>query len=334
MYGFKEEVTRDFILSKLNEYEIFYKYLGIYPDLKSFFCNPLRVDEEAGCRFYIDSRGVLKFNDLARRDNIDCFNVVQKIYNCTYYEALEKIANDFNLFKNSLEENNIIFNIENQKALEKIKKTTSIRIKRGELTAKDLKWWESNGWFKEQIEKFKLFLVTDAWLNDSQIYKYNPKDPCYAYHFGEYNYKLYFPLRDKFRFFHNNSSILQGLDQLPKTGDVLIITKSYKDVGCMQGFGINAVAPMSETILVNKDVMGDLMNRFFHIFTLFDRDKTGMLMSLKMKREYGTIPLLFDSKNKLIRKKGECKDFTEFYIKNGTNYILDLIEEVKSEFNL
>ena len=36
-------------------------------------------------------------HDFATNEHIDCWNVVMRLYNCNYYEALKIIAQDFGL---------------------------------------------------------------------------------------------------------------------------------------------------------------------------------------------------------------------------------------------
>ena len=55
------------------------------------------------------------------------------------------------------------------------------------------------------------------------------------YAYKVYNhFKIYKPYADKYTKWRNNLTELdiQGYKQLPKTGDILVITKSMKDVMC------------------------------------------------------------------------------------------------------
>ena len=74
MFEYKENLSKEFLLSKVTEEDIFMKYLNIYPNLNDYFRNPLRTDAHPDCKFYRDSRGTLKFKDFAYGMNIDCFN--------------------------------------------------------------------------------------------------------------------------------------------------------------------------------------------------------------------------------------------------------------------
>ena len=334
MYGHKPTIDREFILSRISEEDIFFKYLGLVPNTVDYFTNPLRSDSYPDCRFYYDSRGVLKFNDFAYKWNVDCFNVVSRLNNnCSYGKALEIVAKDFNLYEMDINYDvleNLKIVLENS---EKVGK--QIQIKRMNFTNLQLKWWKERNWTPETLKKFNVFSVQMAWLDGRKIYNYNSNDWCFAYYFGPSQFKLYFPLRtNNYRFLQNVGNILQGYDQLPDGGDYLILTKSLKDVGAMDGYNITAAAPMNEGMLLEEPLFEELNNRFFKIFTLFDRDRAGIIASLKYKRKFGTTPLLFDSKNRLFRNKEEPKDFTDHHVAKGTNYLLDLIDYVKYEYGI
>lgn len=330
-----EKLTREFILSRITEEDIFYKYMGIRPRTDGYFVNPFRNDDYPDCKFYRDSRGVLKFNDFAYKWNVDCFNVAMKVYNCNYGEVLHKIAKDFDIYnvQPNLETlNNVTKHIQDKEALNK-----EIQVQRKDFTKWDIDYWISQGWSKEALELFNVGSLLRAWMVKDgkriQIYEYNKKDPGFVYYFGMHKiipqYKLYFPLRNNFRFLQNtNHEIIQGWHQLPEEGETLVITKSFKDVGALWGFGFPAIAPMAETVLIKPEQFEELNNRFFDIYTLFDRDRTGMVASQLYRKSYNTTPLLFDSEG-LFRKESEPKDFTDHLKAYGNMYIVDLIEAYK-----
>lgn len=331
MYEFIGEIDRDFILNRITEEDIFHKYLGIYPNTEDYFTNPLRGDDNPDCKFYRDNtaRRALKFKDFAWGVNWDCFNVVQYIYAdvTNFYDALRRVAKDFNLYGEDINKEIVEgFKIKIQTA----KKDTALKVQRREWYDFDLKLWgEICTDNKRALEFFNVAPLERAWSGDREIYSFNRKDPGYVYWFGDYDYKLYWPLRKEGKFLQNKSNILQGWHQLPESGDNLVITKSYKDVICMRTFSIFAVAPMSESVLISSEQFEELNNRFFNIYSLMDRDRAGMRMAQLLRKTYGIEPLLFPSDNALFRGKDEPKDFTDTRKDYGLQYLLELIDEVK-----
>jgi hypothetical protein len=158
-------------------------------------------------------------------------------------------------------------------------------------------------------------------MNGKVHYGYTePEFPAYVYHFGAYNYKFYFPFRKKMRFLHNDAAILQGWDQLPERGRVLVITKSYKDVMKLYEYGIPAIAPMSETLVISVEILNELYKRFDVIAALYDHDETG-IRSLKKYRDLGVLALWFP--------RSHPKDLTDFYEKYGDEDTKLLIQTVR-----
>ena len=88
-------ITKEFILSKVSEEEIFEHY-GIKVQ-KGLFCSKLRVDKRPTVSFYRNKSGRLIMHDFGDSSFIDCFAYVQLLFNTSYYMALQIIANDFNL---------------------------------------------------------------------------------------------------------------------------------------------------------------------------------------------------------------------------------------------
>lgn len=323
-----EPLTKEFVLSRITEEDIFLKYMNIYPTLTGRYKSPLRTDDNAGCNFYRDTRGVLKFRDPAYRINIDCFNLVSIVCKDVnnYGHVLQRIAKDFNLYSKDIDYS-VVANW--QEAVEQAgKKLSIIQVKRKEFTKEELQWWRKQGILKEVLSFYKVSSLQILWLNGQVIYSYSKKDPGFVYHFGEYFYKAYFPMRTQYRFLQNiGKTTFEGYDQLPETGEYLVITNSLKCAMCISTFDIASGAGTSESILIGEELMVELQSRFTWIFTLYDRwkngkvDKAGVHMSWLMRKKYGTIPLMFE--------KNEPKDFCENYEKYGTSYMNELIEETK-----
>lgn len=329
MYDLDDVIDKDVILGKIKEEDIFERYLGIRPDFSQRFKNPLRKDDHPDCRFYIDKRGVIKFNDLARKGwNWDCFNVVQVLYNCNFKEALDIIAQDFNLSKKKFDSKLL----ENRKKLQisNLNKEIIIEVRVRGWMKYDLEYWNQYYLDVEDLQYHSVHPIEMAWMNQGYgkelIYNFKAKnkDYGYCYYFGKGVYKLYFPFRrrDQMKFCHNNSSILQGSHLLSLKGEDVIITKSYKDVICLSKFGIEAVAPMSETIIPTKKQISILRGRFNNVFVLYDNDRSGKMMAKKIRDTYDLPVLMFD--------KDHEKDFSDNLKRFGINYMNDLIEETKN----
>lgn len=323
------KINKDYILSRLSEEEIYFKYLGIEPKFKTGgFTNPLRDDDNGDCYFYVDSRNRIKFHDIAQGWNWDCFNVVQHLYGCNFETAVNIIAEDFELIKKEIKRQDRIIQIKKEPTTS-VKKEIQVKFRKWRIADKEF-WWNNYGIDSKLLKFFNVYPISHAWIKYGnklvQIYWYKSGDEGYAYYFGDNEYKLYFPHRDKKspypKFFHSNPSILQGVLQLPETYDHLIFTKSYKDVIALRSFGYYSVATMTEKVLPTKEQFNYLKSRCTtnNIFTLLDNDMAGKRATIKYKNQYNTIPLLMQ----------EEKDFTDELKRFGSYYIIDLIEDFKN----
>ncbi len=339
-------ITKEFILQRVSESEIFHKYLGLVPEFNGLFCNPLRDgDSHPGCNFYEDSRGVIKFKDYAGGFNWDCFNVVEYAERTDFKGALNTIARDFNLVSGD------------QKILTKDKtikhyhkREFGIRVKRREWEKKDYQWWKQFYITPEILDRYRVSPVGTAWSiydNDertmTKVYYYKDTDPCYCYHFEGYNYKLYFPLRPKksVRFIQLSGLLLQGYNQLPKEGGRhLILTKSLKDVMSLsifeKEFDLYSTAPASETVVIPVELYTELYNKYEFIGTLFDFDRAGIRLAGKYRENFHTNSFFFGSlfRGGVFSCPTGIKDFSDYIKKFGIDKTRELIDKIYADLSI
>ena len=273
------KITKDFILSKVNQESIMQHYTGLDINSKKLMLSPFRSDNHVTCSFYKSKSGILYLHDFATNEHISCFQVVMKLYNCNFYEALGIIAKDFGLIKGEHQ-------ISTFKVVPEIKETESakIQVQIKNYTEKELKWWNQFGISKKTLKKYKIYSLQHVFLNGELKFTSSEQCPIYGYYFGkdknsEEKWKIYFPNNKEkgIRFINNLSKkILQGYHQLPKTGDLLVITKSMKDVAAMYEFGITAVSTPSESTFVLDKQLEEFKRRFKHILVIFDSDRPGL----------------------------------------------------------
>lgn len=322
------KITKDLLLSKFSEETIFCYYLGINSISKKLVRNPTRNDKNPTCGFYRKAMGPLILHDFATGEYFNCFSFVMKKYSCGYYEALDIIANDFGLIKKGNTKPPVIRHIPKFDDTDKI---NYIQIEMGKFSEQDLKWWNSFGITEKTLNKFRVFPCKSVFLNGNLVSQRAQHNPIYGYYFGKKEgieqWRIYFPQRKEMRFMGNvPTKTVQGYKQLPKSGKVLVITKSMKDVMLLYELGIPAIAPNSETQFVSDKMLEDLKSRFKHIILLYDNDYTGICFTNKIRKAHPElVPFI-------IPRKTKCKDISDFYkmygkletkrlIKSGINYI-------------
>jgi hypothetical protein len=295
----KISLTADDILQKISEYDIFKFYCKNFIDIDKSFCSDLRIDNNPGCRIYLNSNNQLKYKDFASGDNYNCWNYVMNKFNCTYYEALNIISNDFNLssIKTNIEPRLILTNDEFKTKIANIPKEKSIiTIVEQPWSIIDYNYWNQFGITFDILDEFNVFSAKYVYLNKGNrrlTFEYKKSNPCYAYRFtgeGRYSYKIYFPnhpdKKYKWLFSGGSSSDIEGYDQLPLNGDILILTKSLKDCMCYRVLGYSAISLQGEGNKLEQSLVDKLLKRFDKIVINYDCDSRGILETNKLVEQY------------------------------------------------
>ena len=120
--------------------------------------------------------------------------------------------------------------------------------------------------------------------------------------------------------------MIQGAHMIPKNGgDLLVITKSLKDIMVLYEMGYCAVSPSSETTFIPEDILNDLKARFKKILILFDNDETGIKKAQEYSSKYNLIQFVIDN-------KFNAKDISDAVKLNGfdviKNWLNTKIEEL------
>ena len=322
-FSFQPKITKELILSRFSEEQLMEYYLHL-PVKKGLFRSPLRRDKQPTCSFYRNKSGTLIFKDFATGQHLNIFDVVQSIFRCGYFESLRIIANDFGIVRdNTLHKNPGKINLNPIKI--KDKEISKIQIEVQEFTDSELKWWGKYGISKDILKHFDVYSCKHVFLNDQLFAKSQQHCPIFGYYGKKYQglelWRCYFPKRTSFRFITNwPSKKIQGYDQLPKKGKLLVITKSMKDSMCLYSCGITACAPNSENLFISDKVLEDLKSRFKNIVVLYDNDRPGLYNMAKIRREHPELTYVF------IPKRYGSKDISDFYKDHGRKETLNLIK--------
>lgn len=339
MYGFEDaevQITVSEILSKISELDIFIRYCSNFIELDKSFCSELRIDKSPSCRIYTTKYNTFRYKDFAGNgDNLDCWNYVMKKYNCTYYEALNIISNDFNIksIRINLDPKIILINDEIKARILKPREKSRIDIIAQPWTLIDYEYWNQYYISFDLLNEYNVFSSKYVYLTKGDkryTSEYTSKNPCYAYRFtneAKYTYKIYFPMSEKNRkwlFSGGASDDIEGYDQLPLHGDTLILTKSLKDCMVYNILGLPAISLQGEANKLEQELVNKLLKRFNRIVVNYDYDEQGIKSTNSLVRQYN-----FD--HYYINKHKDLSD----YIKNeGLNsagqMIKNKINEIKN----
>lgn len=316
------KITKEYLLERNNEETYMAHYLGI-PVTKKLFKSPLRADNHNTCSYFKGKSGTLYFKDFATGQCLDFINVVMTKYNCNYYKALDIIASDFG-YKSGFSS---IPTIKIQPKFEGTKQTF-IQVEIKEFSEHELKWWKSFGISKDTLKKFNIFSCKTVFLNGNIYAQSSQHNPIYGYYFGKKEeieqWRIYMPKAKSIPKFIGNVSTktIQGFKQLPKSGKLVVITKSMKDSAALYEYGIPSCSPNSETQWISDKVLSDLKSRFKYIVVFFDNDLAGIRNLNKIKKLYPELNYFF------IPRKYKCKDFSDFRKENGDKITKECILKV------
>lgn len=307
-----DNITLDWILSKVTEYDIYAKYIGQFK-VGMIYNSPFRKDKNPSFGIYYSKRTKqLLFKD---HGTGECGNVIKFVSLFTGKTEYNDILSDI------VDKLNITNNTKLVSSKQYIQPTeTVIGVVRQEFTDVDINYWKQFNISINTLKKFNVNSIKYYLCNGIVKGTYKRENPMYAYKVYN-NFKIYRPLADKYTKWRNNLTDydIQGYEQLPQKGDILFITKSMKDVMCLHEMGYPAVSPSSESTFPPKDVLEQLKTRFKRIIILFDRDTAGVKRSRKLSRETG-LEAMF------INKKFKAKDVSDAVKANS-------FEEIKNWLN-
>ena len=316
----KESITKKNILNKVSEKDIYIYYLGDKWLTKKTILSPLRKEKNPSFGIYLSNSG-LKWKDFGGTSG-DVFSLIQYMYNLSFSEALKKIYNDLILNLSTINLRSL-----QTKTFQRQLKPSQIFIKPKIFTFRDIKYWDSFGISLKTLIKYKVKSVKEVWIDDYFFAKSTLNYLIFAYLFKE-GIKLYSPfasIENKWRF-EGNKDIISGYEQLSKNNDILILTKSLKDVMLLDELGYNAISLQSENIYLRQSIVTKLLEQYKEIIIFYDNDKTGKSSSKQIVGKYSF-------KEIFIPNQYSEKDISDFYKTYGKEKTKQILKKILYERN-
>ena len=262
-------LNKSSVFNRLDDFTVYCYYIEealgpIDIQIGDNFRSPLREDDtNPSFRLYYGTNEVLYFTDYGNKNKSgDVITFVGALLNLSKEEALLRVSVDFGLREGT------ITDIPIKKQVIKPKRELGIKIK--DFTAEDLAFWESFHITPITLKRYKVFSV-DWILWDT--FPMRPKQMAFAYRIGSY-YKLYTPYDKRHKFVSSYpTKYVEGLLQLKYKQELLIITKSLKDVMVLAEMGYEAISPKSESTLIDAAILTRLDAKYKRIVVFFDNDE-------------------------------------------------------------
>jgi hypothetical protein len=304
-------VTTKDILDNVSDIEI-YRLIGIKDDdIGRHVISPLRKDDKRPS-FVIrpSGSGRLNWKDYGTGDYGGAIDLYMRLYpHMTYDDILTSIWNN-----TSHTDARIIRNVLSHKT-----RFPEIKVILRKPDIRDIEFWQQYGITPDVLKTYRVHPISTFWL-DRDIYPSNDQ-LVYGYDLIS-EWKIYRPFAKEMRFASGGSS-LQGLHQLPDSGEKLIIQKSYKDVMLMYRMGLPSVAPQAESIMITLDQHRMLSERFKEIYIWGDSDDAGRKFIHKHNDLYGYRVLMNDD--------NMTKDATDHVKKFGYNSAENMLKRLLNE---
>ena len=322
-------ITKENILAKVTSYDILNHYLLPHHKEQKLLAarnisNPFLSEKQDTPSFNIFptmGSGEWRYKDFATGDDGSCFDLVMKLNNLTFPEALNSIDTDMNLFLND-STNNTATNQTNKPIIESVVSTQNLQkaftITKREYTAADWSFWGKFKINKETLDKFNVVALDSysAFNKEGKPYEIKAFGGrlMFAYDNGYWT-KIYKPFDEKkYKFQYLGSKeadFIFGWKHLPIADDLVFITGGEKDVLCLVSQGFNAVSLNSETATIQDNIALELKDRFTNVVVLYDNDATGIKHSKILADKYKFSNMALP----LIPNNG--KDVSDYFAQNG-----------------
>ena len=313
-------------LSRYVGYENIFKL--VFEDVRygEYYKSPLRDDTRAGCFFWEAADSKVYFIDYGhpKRSHLSCIDVVHEYFKFNNMgETIKFIKSKFKDHIGPPESANLIIH------KERLKKV--IKLYPRSWTLQDKKYWSKYGISKSHLEEDNVLPIAHFQVFEGEIFNtYSLNTPGYAYSLPDNTIKIYRPFEPVYKWYTNaTASTIGNIDKIDSTGDILIITKSYKDCRVLRNLGYkNVVWFQNEGQIPSVDILVGLINRFNKVYILFDNDEPGIHASTRVVSFINVLLNNNKVKSISIPKDSNTKDPSDFYERYGEKSSKEIINKI------
>lgn len=293
-----EILTPEYILSKCSDLEIYERVLGFPVQLNKRISSPLRQDKNPSFCFF-SKQGKVLWKDFGSGEAGDVFKLIMRYQQVSFTEALQLAAKRLN--------------IKARQSFDKlsycetpVKKEKIITMEFKPFNSQDLNFWNQYGISMDTLEKYHVQPAKHVFIDGEFLCSYTPSNPIYSYWLGNGYYKIYRPYEKMYKWLTNcPNTIMQGFDELPWLGNLVIVGKALKDTMSLYEMGYNSTSLQGESCLLSIGNYENLKERFTRIVMFLDNDETGVVYTNKNKAMYPIESIL-------IPEETGCKDISDY----------------------
>lgn len=319
------------LISEIPEELIYYRYLGPNFRIKGVTLSPFRSDLRPSFGVFFEN-GRLIYNDFGSEDSGDVYSFVIKYYReVKKLTFLREMINQFRAdFQDVTGDNRgqvpYRQSINYTKLKNKLKSDFELEVRICDFNRKHLEYWSKFGITESILKAFNVFPISHYFINGKG---YTADPIAFVYIESKDNrlsLKVYQPNNYSFKWISNTDfSVHQGYRMLPTVGELMIITKSLKDVMAIKAIlDIPAIGVQGEKSRMKESVRFEYLSRFKHVLCLFDNDKEGKNLSEYFKNTYNMDYIM-------IPGAYASKDFSDLVKNHGKEVAKELLINLLKE---
>lgn len=323
-------LTKEAILDKITDYDILSHYIGKSIPIRRAFRSPLHDDRKPS--FWIfQLQGKLIFKDFTLGYTGDCFKFVMILHSEDFYAALRRINQDFNL---GLVEGESYVSKPAKKREKPVVpdfEYSVINYAPRAWNKNDRDYWKQYSITHDMLVKHCVVPIEYFWVN-GKVHKADAI--AYAYNVNG-DTKIYQPYSESLKWISNQRpNSIFGLDYYDPYAEVLIFTKSNKDLICFNICGFSSLAVAAENSLPGKSFFQGIFRRHPSVILFWDNDfdkkqNWGQLNAKKITAMYPKFVNLY------VPTEYQSKDFSDFIKNHGYNtayqWLIESISTITAE---
>lgn len=316
------------VLTRISEVDILSKYLAV-TRIPCVIKSPLRNDKKPSFGIYMTDAGHIVWYDFAIGDKGDLFNLLQRLWNCSFSEMLLKIDKDITSDNREATSDTKIIDRKSKSGIViSDKSVIELKCKIRKWEKYDIEYWNSYGISLKWLKFANVYPISHKILIKNGI-KYTFKADKYAYAFIEFkedvvSMKIYQPFNKiGFKWTNNHNSSVIGLwTKIPEYGDKVCICSSVKDALCLyENTGIPSLSLQGEGFRISDTAVRELKKRYKKQYIILDNDSVGIKDSIKLADSTGFMNLVLPAMDK-------GKDISDAYFYYGKEYLQQTIEKL------
>lgn len=317
------------LLEEVSDYDIYCELTGIDFEIGRAIQSPIRDDDtRSSFSLFIPTKYDVRPEEIWWRDfargSGDVFKFV-KLYAGLHYgeelvtrrDVIKFLDQELNLglFDNTTKSDRQKRFVDYDKARER----KEILFKSRPFTRMDKFWWIKFGIDQDLLEEHNVKSLKFL-LNESYTVKYEFGGYELGFAYIVYDkVKIYCPTQTEFKWRNTcPSDYMLGAEQCTRK-DILIITKSLKDIMVFKSFmNCDAISPQAEGLHMSNEIVEKIKTRYRDVFVVMDYDDAGIEAAEKLE-DYG-FKIRWVSEDKVLingKLKVRDKDISDYVQNNG-----------------